>query len=505
MCMRISAALAAAGLVLAAVAVSAAPAIDPTVFVGSSRIDPESIRGHIAALTDSSWVGRALASPGADSAAAYIRERFRAAGLDPGTEGSFYLSLPVSIATRVEGIIGLRDRRRGYTFGQDWSPLGLTSNGHVLAPLAVAGYGITAPEAGYDDYSGLDVTGKVVLVLAGEPPREKGAPLIEAGPAYCADPFVKAMNARRHGALGLLVTGPPPWPGGISPAWRIDEQQGFLDAGIPACHLSWTAAESLLAESGLDLRALRRGEPLAADHFPQDSACDSVEMICALRRLDGYAVDIVGRLPGRVPGTVIVAAAYDGWGTGHDNSNPAGRPGAGDNAAGVALLLELAAAMHESPPLDRTVLFAAYAGRTFDAAGVAPLLEKIRAQGERVVAFVDLGGFGAKPAKRLFISGSGSAEEWPELLDGVRKGLSHSPGIRLISATPSSGALPQCKAALVPAILVSTGGSTRSGDPADAPSDLDPDGLARLARYIHGVVGVLASEKIVLSVRGAKE
>jgi hypothetical protein len=495
-----------ATLVLTSVGAAAAPTGDPAVLVGSSRITAASLRNHVAELTNPAWGGRALASTGADSAAAYIREQFQAAGLDPGTKGgTYYISFPVSTAARVEGVIGLRDRRRGYTFGRDWSPLGFTSKGHALAPLAVAGYGITVPEAGYNDYAGLDVNGKLVFVLAGEPPGAKQAPLLGTGPAYHADPFVKVLNARRHGALGLLIAGPPPGPGGTSPVWRINQEQGFPDAGIPACHMSWAAAESLLSGSGLDLGALRRGRPLVAGHFSSDSACDSVEVISDLRRLDGIAIDIIGRLPGRADGTVIVAAAYDGWGVGPDNAHPVLHPGAGDNAAGVAILLELAGAMRGVLPPDRTILFVAYAGRVFDAAGIAPLVELLTASGERVVAFVDLGGFGANPAERLFVSGTGSASEWRDLLDGVRAVLPGAPEVRRTEATPSWGALPRWKAVSVPAILVSTGGATRFGTPQDTPDELDPVGLARLARIIYGVVRALASEKTGFSGRGTGE
>ena len=499
-------ALVLAALVLTSVVAAAAPAVDPSVLVGSSRITAASIRDHVAALASPAWEGRALASPGAESAAAYIRTQLRAAGLDPGTkEGTYDISFPVPTAARVEGVIGLRDRRRGYTFGLDWSPLGFSAKGHVLAPLAVVGYGITVPEAGYDDYAGLDVSGKLVLVLTGEPPRAKHAPLLTTGPAYHADLFVKALNARRHGALGLLVVGPPPGPGGTSPVWRINQEQGFPDAGIPACHLSWAAAESLLSGSSLDLGALRRSQPLVASHFSDDSACDSVEVISGLRRLEGSATDIVGRLPGRMDGTVVVAAAYDGWGIGPDNSSRVLHPGAGDNAAGVALLLELATAMRGGLPPDHTILFVAYAGRVFDAAGIAPLVERMAATGERVVAFVDLGGFGAKPAERLFVSGTGSAAGWRDLLDGVSAVLPGAPEVSRIEATPSWGALPQWKAMSVPAILVSTGGATRFGTPQDTPGDLDPDGLARLARYVYGIVRALASEKTGFSGRGTGE
>jgi hypothetical protein len=250
---------------------------------------------------------------------------------------------------------------------------------------------------------------------------------------------------------------------------------------------------------------MRRGQPVVADHFSADSGCDSVEVISDLRRLDGIAIDIVGRLPGQTEGTVIVAAAYDGWGGGPDNSSRVLHPGAGDNAAGVALLLELAGAMRGVLPPDHTILFVAYAGRVFDAIGIAPLVERMTAPGERVVAFVDLGGFGAKPAERLIVSGTGSASGWRDLLDGVRAVLPGAPEVRRVEATPSWGALPRWKAVSVPAILVSTGGTTRFGTPQDTPGELDPVGLARLGRYTYGIVRALASEKTGFSGRGTGE
>ncbi len=171
----------------------------------SPEVSPARLEEHIRYLASDRLTGRGTGTPGYDSAARYVAEHFAALGLDSaGTAG--YLQ-PVSLlrARAVEGsslvLVG-RSGRRALTAYRDYVPLPnfVTPRAEVTAPLVFVGFGVTAPERGYDDYRGLDAKGKIVVLLTGAPssfpPAER---------AHYATTRMKRENAVRRGAIGTLI------------------------------------------------------------------------------------------------------------------------------------------------------------------------------------------------------------------------------------------------------------------------------------------------------------
>jgi hypothetical protein len=159
--------------------------------------------GWVRDLSDPAMDGRAAGTPGADRAAAYLAAEFRRLGLRPaGDAGGFLQRFEVLTGVRLApgGEIEVTAPGvppRAFAGGQDFVPFAFSADGDVAADVAFAGYGITAPPLGYDDYAGLDVRGKVVLVMTGEP-RETDP----QGPFRAAEYFHytelrhKVLNAR---------------------------------------------------------------------------------------------------------------------------------------------------------------------------------------------------------------------------------------------------------------------------------------------------------------------
>ncbi|WP_164102611.1 M20/M25/M40 family metallo-hydrolase [Candidatus Laterigemmans baculatus] len=187
----------------------------PTPVSSASR---ERIADDLRYLSDDRLAGRDTGSEGIDLAAEYIAERFRSLGLNTTlfneTPFQQFTALRESVAGPAEeNQLTLRrgdEEPRTLEFERAIRPLALGGSGRAAGPLVFAGYGITAPEAGYDDYAGIDAAGKLVVVIRGEPRAGRDDnPL--GGPetsrhAYFA---TKAQNAIDHGAVGLLIVNRP--------------------------------------------------------------------------------------------------------------------------------------------------------------------------------------------------------------------------------------------------------------------------------------------------------
>ena len=154
--------------------------------------------------------GRATGSPELEKAGAFIRDQFKSFSLQPVSGDSYYQDFDVTTSAK----LGAQNKlsfwsghdRRPLRFDQDFVPLNLSSAGTTSGELVFAGYGITAPEYNYDDYAGIDVKGKIVLILRHEP-QEFDEKSVFDGKVYTAHAqfFSKAANAKIHGARGVIL------------------------------------------------------------------------------------------------------------------------------------------------------------------------------------------------------------------------------------------------------------------------------------------------------------
>ena len=159
-------------------------------------------------LSSDAMKGRGDGMPELDKAADYIAGHFREAGLEPLNGGFFQ---PFAASTGAElgkenSLLVAAPKPRSYRLRQDFIPLTFSGSGEVTGAVAFVGYGITAAEYDYDDYQGVDVRGKIALVLRHEPQEEDNSSVFRGRQLTRHAEFVsKAINARNHGAIALLV------------------------------------------------------------------------------------------------------------------------------------------------------------------------------------------------------------------------------------------------------------------------------------------------------------
>ena len=345
-------------------------------------IRPEVIQAHMLFLSDGLLQGREPGTRGYDIAAAYIATQMKSLGLSPaGVNGGWVQVVPFRKFRVVPGQTTLELLQNGKTtalvFGQDYVMDGDPEhNESVLdVPLVFAGYGVAAPEINYDDYAGLDVRGKAVVVLYGAPSR---LPPVQR--AYYSDLINKERLAVEHGAVGFLVIMTPeeekqwPWQwlapqiqaGGI----KSLEPDGTLHDSFPGVRggvitLNERGADKLFTAAPNSSIEVFAG--MAKGNVPHFSLAAHIKMHAVTQHIPIQSANVVATRPGSDPKLrqeyVVYTAHLDHVGICAPINGDDVCHGAFDNASGSATLLEIAHAFMTLPqPPRRSILFAFFTG-----------------------------------------------------------------------------------------------------------------------------------------------
>lgn len=377
-------------------------------------VDPLPGRAEDRYAADVAWLaadereGRGPGTAGLAAAADYIERRFREIGLAPAGEGGTFRQ-GFDVVTALDSGAGTSLAVDGEPAPADaYVPFAFSAPGPVEGEVVFAGWGISAPELGHDDYQGIDVRGKVALVRRFVPKLDAFAePRDER---RYSDLRYKAWNAREQGAIGLLVVDlpPPDAEGKVEeeaplPKLTVD-QQG--DAGLPALAVTRAVGERLAAGGA------------------------RARLAVALERTTARAENVLARLE---PGTptadaapVLVGAHYDHLGRGGASSMAPGSEeihnGADDNASGTAALLEAARILAgRRAELDRPVIFAAFSGEERGLLGSTTYTRQPPAGVEiaRLRAMINMDMVGRLRDQKLAVLGADSAEEWRGIVEEV--------------------------------------------------------------------------------------
>lgn len=156
--------------------------------------------------------------------------------------------------------LGTGDKATLFILEKDFVPLSISANAQVTATLAFAGYGITAPELKYDDYEGIDAKGKVVIVLRHEPQEnDKQSIFNSTRLARYADVANKAINAKNHGALGMIVVNDAGnHAGHPDTLGNLEDANGADEMSIPVIEMTAAAGNQILSPAGKTSDVLRQ-------------------------------------------------------------------------------------------------------------------------------------------------------------------------------------------------------------------------------------------------------
>ncbi|MGE0159552.1 MAG: M28 family peptidase [Gemmatimonadales bacterium] len=341
------------------------------------RVSGDLIAEHVSVLASDAYLGRGPGQRGGDMAVDYIAARFEEYGLE-APDGSYRQQVPivgnapVPASARLE-LAGPRGVLQPAYLDDFVLNPGDAEATHAEgeAELVFVGYGIDAPENGWNDFEGVDVAGKFILILVSDPPAPESEPDLFGGDAmtYYGRWTYKYEEAARQGALGALIvheTEPASYPWSVVRSGFSGEQfalpLGPSEPRPPAL-LGWVTvdlARALLGLAGLDFdglkaRAAARGFTAVATGITVRGSLDA-----DVRRVE--TANVVGLLPGseRPDEYILVTSHYDHFGVGAPIDGDSIYNGAYDNASGTALILAMARALADMPRAPaRSVLFVA--------------------------------------------------------------------------------------------------------------------------------------------------
>ncbi|MCE9584026.1 MAG: M20/M25/M40 family metallo-hydrolase [Planctomycetes bacterium] len=428
----------------------------------AATIRANDMRSRIEFLASDELEGRATLQRGNDSAAKYIASEMRRIGLSPGgPNGSFFQDVPLWVSSyKYNYFLELRfknDKERLEFEGFKHFTIG-PGSGHdtVEGGVVFAGYGITAPEYGWDDYKDLNVSGKIVFVFRHEP-RENDPKSVWDGAKMTkyASFEAKIANAKAHEAGGLVILNDP--LGGHEPLFVSSDvvpeplvtrtTVGFEEGqpprneqgGMPVVFATMETACRILHRTVDELSAIQKeideaGSPVT---FAVEGELKMrTQVVGRLQTTEKkFARNVAGVLPGGNPGkmseVLVIGAHYDHLGTsgsGDDTINN----GADDNASGTSGMLEVAEAfcsMDKHP--DRTILFVAFTGEEIGLLGSRYYVDHPLFPLASTAGMINLDMIGRNAnddpanARQVGVAGAGTSPSWRPLLE------SHTPGSKL--------------------------------------------------------------------------
>ena len=463
-------------------------------------IDADRLLDHVKFLASDELKGRGDGSPELNRAADYVARQFDEIGLQPGGDAKswfqpFELVAGLSVGRSNSLVLSDRGRSVRLELGSTYYPLSVVPNESPDAaseqmdalPLVFAGYGLSAPNSGYDDYASLDVAGKAVLIFSHEPQENDRDSRLNGNRFMQESTLVaKADAARTRGARVLLVVSDPSHAAdeGLYRTFAI--LPDAEEAGLTVLRVRRAEMQPLLDLWSLDASALQTERDLRPRSRQLTTArVDYVEALAHDRR---EVRNVVGILPGADPAkgrqAIVIGAHYDHVGLGGRLSVSPERTGeihngADDNASGTASIIEIArAAAAQRARFPMTLVFVAFAGEERGLLGSEHYVKDPAIPISETVAMLNLDMVG-RSRGAVDVSGLDRGTLKDDLMAAGRA----TGGLDIKQAGPGAGRSDDSSFldARVPAVNFFTGFHADYHRPTDDWDRIDKDGTARVA------------------------
>lgn len=394
---------------------------------------------HVRYLADDSRQGRGIGTKGIDEAAEYVATQWADAGVEPfGDDGSFFQSFEVSISSRIADNTMLSygategTPRRRLERDDDFVPFPFSARGGFDGPVAFVGYGIDEDEAhDYNDYEGIDVRGKVVLMLRYEPDfwDDSGVDEQEAQPSARSHTrhayfTTKAEHAAQRGAAAVLI---------VNPVRDDDTTDALYDFStgraspveLPMMHIKRRVADAMLAAAGLpDVESLQKKIEKTRKPCSKDLTGIRANGYADIDKVRTKVKNVVGIVRGKgslANEYVVLGAHYDHLGVTTNWRKPADRNkyvhnGADDNASGTTGLILAARALADGPPLKRSVILIAFTAEESGLHGSKHWVKNPPVPLDRVIAMLNMDMIGRLKDNVLHVGGTGTGEGFEALV-----------------------------------------------------------------------------------------
>ncbi|MGO8984495.1 MAG: M28 family peptidase [Terriglobales bacterium] len=454
----------------------------------------------IKALTTPAMEGRGAGSKGLTRAQHLIEKRYKSLGLEPAGTRSYLQPFSVITGAQLKGkntlSVFTSDGKVELKAKQDFVPYSFSASGSARGALVFAGYGITADEFHYDDYAGLDVKGKIVIVMRYEPPSfaVKGS---NNGMTQHSQFITKAINARNHGAKALVVANGKLGDGEEDLLTRFGSVSGPENVGILFLQVKNNVADSWLKPAGKSLAELQ--EQINASSKPESFVLPEKEaaaLTVSIRTTRATVNNVLAYLPGKTDEYVIIGAHYDHLGRGNFDSLAPSQigqihPGADDNASGTAGVLELARLLAQyKGQLRRGILFLSFAGEELGLLGSAAWVKDPTRPLDKAVAMLNMDMIGRIKDDKVYVGGVGTGSTLKAVVEEAQAKsgfkIEYSPG------GYSSSDHTSFVAKKIPVLFFFSGLHSDYHKPSDTWEKIDPAAATRLLDVVGKAAELLA-------------
>ncbi|MCZ7601540.1 MAG: M28 family peptidase [Melioribacteraceae bacterium] len=387
----------------------------------------DELRDHLKYLASDELEGRLAGSEGGKLAAEYIKQQFEYAGLLPFYDGSFFQNFEfvqnIELGSNNSASISFSENKLELRIDENFTVAPFSGNNTIEAKLAFTGYGISSSKLEYDDFAGLDLTGRIAIIMRYNPDNDSAMSEFDRFSSL----RVKASAARDAGALGVIfVNGYKPNEDDDLIEFKYDRGPAMND--FPIIHVRRTIIDDLLKSEGYDLNELQKqiDETKKPNSFLLNNSTASIST--DVKEIIVNGDNVAGYLEGNDPNLkdeyIVIGAHFDHLGWGVDGSmyrgdEPMIHNGADDNASGTSGLLEIAeklAANKEN--LKRSIVFMGFNAEELGLLGSAHTVNNFPVDLQNTVAMLNMDMIGRlSDDKALTIIGTGTSSVWKDMLE----------------------------------------------------------------------------------------
>jgi aminopeptidase YwaD len=472
----------------------------------AATMEAQRVLDHVRVLASDSCAGRGPGSAGIEKAAAYITDYFSLLNLRQGGRMGYAdtFSMTTGIKTGPKNSVSFgvlierpgvpldqtKPTQIGWKIGADYQPYGFSESGVASGDIAFVGYGVSS--SSYDDYAGIDVKGKIVIMLRGLPKwAEKNESMRQLSSIR-----TKATAAREKGALAVIFVNKNGDSADVLERFGLDrlgKNSGIiaLQARRSTCAKVFPAKGTSLFVAEQEIDKTQKPKSFLLTNTTVNLSVDLVFQESTTRNIIGI---VEGTDPRLRMEYVVVGAHYDHIGMGDENSlaattEPMIHYGADDNASGTAGVLELAD-IFKRKPAKRSIVFMTFSGEEKGLLGSKHWVSNPTLPLNQIAAMINLDMIGRLKDGKLNVQGTGTSAIWPRVIDSAKAGLP------LTVTTTADGFGPSDHSSFtaknIPVLFYFTGLHGDYHRPSDTWDKVNANGIVTVLKMVEKTVRIIA-------------
>lgn len=455
------------------------------------------LKTYVQILASDSLEGRLPGTIGGTKSAHYIARHFKQFGLKPFQSKDYFQNFSLLTGVTIGKKTNFSFNKQKLVVGKDFTPVGFSANATIAnSNVVFVGYGIVGKDIEYNDYKDIDVKGKTVLMLRGQPDPTN----IHSEFAKYSSLRYKVLKARELGAAAVLVVSSKAQLDSVTDKLMKVSVERTGKEQIPVVHITRATANQILAGS-------KKGIEFYEEHFETKKTQWSfvtettVNLTVELQDIKVDVPNVVGIVEGTHPQKkkeiLVIGAHYDHLGKGHNESSMYAdhnhnliHYGADDNASGTAGLMELAERIAKKP-LERSVVFIAFTAEEMGLIGSKEYCALPDVKIENTIAMINMDMIGRMTKNTLQVHGIGTADFWGNLMDSLGRYYS----VELTKSASGQGPSDHSSfnSKQIPVLAVFTGLHTDYHKPSDTWDKINFEGQATTVSFVESTARYIGS------------